>query len=142
MEGNGEISVLLLEDNPTLRGSICHYLSSEGLRVRSAASSQEFIELLSQEESQILIMDVLLPGEDAFAVLEGLSGSGRHGIIMLTILGELDDKIKGLEGGADIYLVKPVDNRELLACIHSLHRSLQQVIGVNGSSGKAYGKST
>ena len=114
----------MVEDNKVLVESMSLHFDSAGLSLRNARDGAELDQLLQEKSADILILDVILPGEDAFSIAERLYEPASRGIIMLTVRGSLEDKIEGLERGADIYLVKPVDFRELLACIHSLYRRL------------------
>jgi DNA-binding response OmpR family regulator len=119
-----EPSVIMVEDNAIFADTMRQQLGAAGLSLRIAGNGRELDELLADKPSDILILDVILPGENAFSIAQRLYEPSSRGIIMLTVRGELEDKIEGLERGADIYLVKPVDCRELLACIHSLYRRL------------------
>ena len=119
-----EPSVILVEDNSVLVESMSLQFESAGLSHRNARDGAELDQLLQEKPADILILDVILPGENAFSIAERLYEPAHRGIIMLTVRGALEDKIEGLERGADLYLVKPVDFRELLACIHSLYRRL------------------
>ena len=118
--------VIMVEDNPVLLEETLFQLQSMGIAARGVMSGHELDVLLPRVPCNVLIIDVNLPGEDGFSIAKRLFAPERRGIIMLTVRDELEDRLQGRNNGADIYLVKPVDNRELIACIRSLHRRLAQ----------------
>ncbi len=120
------INVVVVEDDPDLCGSIVRYLSLVGMSVRRAGSGAELDQLLAAGIPDLLVLDVNLPGEDGFSIAARLRSTARLGIVMLTARGQLDDRVLGLTAGADAYLVKPVQFRELEAVIHSLTRRLRE----------------
>ena len=120
------IKVMVVEDDPDLCGSICRYLSLVGMSVQRAGSGAEMDALLADFTPDLLVLDVNLPGEDGFSIAARLRSASKVGIIMLTARGQLDDRVLGLTAGADAYLVKPVQFRELEAVIHSLTRRLSE----------------
>lgn len=117
------ISVLIVEDHPDLLDDLQFALSHEGFDVRAAASAEQCLELLKDGMPELMILDVMLPGEDGLTLASRLRTHGGPGIIMLTSQGAIEQRIAGLEQ-ADAYLVKPVDIRELAAIMRSLHRRL------------------
>ena len=121
--------LLLVEDEPTQRQILTEYLSRQGLRVAAVADGRTMRETLELEIPQLLLLDVGLPGEDGFVLARWLRE--RHpgvGIIMVTGASDSVDRIVGLETGADDYVTKPYDPRELLARIKSvLRRTLSHV---------------
>lgn len=122
------INVIVVEDDPDLCGSIVRYLSLVGMNVKRAGSGAELDVILPTMAPDILILDVNLPGEDGFSIAARLRSSSKMGIVMLTARGQLDDRVLGLTAGADAYLVKPVQFRELEAVIHSLTRRLRDTL--------------
>ena len=121
-----EPNVIMVEDNPVLLDETLFQLQSAGISARGVMSGHELDVLLTQVPCNVLIIDVNLPGEDGFSIAKRLFSPERRGIIILTVRDELEDRLHGRNNGADIYLVKPVDSRELIACIRSLHRRLDQ----------------
>ncbi|CAA7618450.1 Response regulator [Candidatus Terasakiella magnetica] len=119
------INVIVVEDDPDLCGSICRYLSLVGMKVERAGSGLELDAVLTHFTPDLLVLDINLPGEDGFSIAARLRTSSKMGIVMLTARGQLDDRVLGLTAGADAYLVKPVQFRELEAVIHSLTRRLR-----------------
>jgi two-component system phosphate regulon response regulator OmpR len=119
--------LLLVEDEPTQRQVLTHYLSANGYRVAAVANGALMREALAAEMPQAVLLDIGLPGEDGFALARWLRE--RHaqlGVIMVTGASDSVDRIVGLETGADDYVTKPYDPRELLARIKSLLRRTQQ----------------
>ncbi len=116
--------VIVVEDNPGLLDDLLFQLTHAGFAVRGAGSGPALDALLAQQACDILVLDINLPGENGFAIARRLYDRSQRGIIMLTARSDLDDKLQGLDEGADLYLVKPIDRRELVACIRSLYRRL------------------
>jgi len=121
---NSAVRVIIVEDNPGLLEDLIFQLSHAGFLVRGASDGRQLDELLLHDDCDILVLDLNLPFESGFQIAKRLHGRSSCGIIMLTARGELDDKLQGLENGADIYLVKPIDRRELIGCINSLYRRI------------------
>lgn len=117
-------SVIVVEDNLSLRQELRFQLGHAGFNVRVANDATELAGLMEASPCDILVLDVNLPGEDGFSIARRLCDRSKMGIIMLTARGDIDDKVRGFEDGADLYLVKPVDRRELVACIRSLYYRL------------------
>jgi len=114
--------VVLVEDNDDLREEILFQLEMQGLAARGARDAPALDALLAEQRCDILVLDLNLPGEDGFSIARRLCDPPRLGIIMLTARDAIDDKLQGFDDGADLYLVKPVDRRELTACIRVLFR--------------------
>lgn len=132
---NKRLEICVVEDEADFREEIVEALREAGFGVRDFPGSRELYAALLAAPCDILILDVGLPGEDGFSVAERLRGLGSMGIIMLTARGQTEDRVRALLGGADMYLVKPVDLRELVASIGSLARRLH----LNGLAGVAEG---
>lgn len=122
------IQVAVCEDNDALRDILVSVLPKFGLRVFGVGSAEALDRLLQEREIDIVVLDLGLPGED------GLSAAARLrrerpslGIVMLTARALLDDRIRGMNQGADLYFVKPVDMAELAASLASLHRRVLQL---------------
>jgi DNA-binding response OmpR family regulator len=117
--------VLVCEDSSHMRDYLVTGLEHFGILAQGAAHAGALDAALSAGEPHIVILDVGLPGEDGFSIAQRLRRERpRLGIIMLTARHSLEDRIKGLDGGADLYFAKPVDLRELASAIGSLHRRL------------------
>jgi two-component system phosphate regulon response regulator OmpR len=112
-----------VDDEAELRGLLQRYLTDQGMSVRAAADGKEMDRLLQRERFDMLVLDIMLPGEDGLAICRRLRAQGETlPIIMLTARGEPVDRIVGLEMGADDYLPKPFDPRELAARIQATLR--------------------
>lgn len=120
--------LLVVDDDPRLRQLLSEYLSKQGMVVESAADGKEMDRKLDRNRYDLLILDLMLPGEDGLALCRRLRGAGNAlPIIMLTAKGDEVDRIVGLEMGADDYLPKPFNPRELLARINAVLRRRQLI---------------
>lgn len=120
---NDKIKILLVDDDPELCNLLCQYLDKQSFSVSAVANGGELDQYLSNNiEIDLIIMDLMLPGEDGLSIIKRLHGKIHTPIIMLSACGEDVDKIIGLEIGADDYLAKPFNPRELLARIRSVLR--------------------
>jgi two-component system OmpR family response regulator len=118
------ITVLLVDDDETLRHLVAEFLEKHGMQVLCAADGEAADAILSQNPVDVVILDVMLPGEDGLSICRRLTGGdeARPAVIILSAAGEDTDRIVGLELGADDYLPKPANPRELLARIRALLR--------------------
>src|SRR5690348_1781660 len=115
--------ILVVDDDQRLRELLVKYLSGEGYEVKAVADSKAMDKQLGRERYDLLVLDLMLPGEDGLAVCRRLrSQQMSPAIIMLTAKGDDVDRIVGLEMGADDYLPKPFNPRELLARIRAILR--------------------
>jgi two-component system, OmpR family, phosphate regulon response regulator OmpR len=115
--------VLIVDDETELRGLLLRYLGEHGFSARAVADGREMDRLLGREVFDVMVLDLMLPGEDGLAICRRLRAQGdTMPIIMLTARGEPVDRIIGLEMGADDYLAKPFNPRELTARIAAVLR--------------------
>jgi len=115
--------IAVVEDEATQRQLLVDYLDKQNFRVSSADSGIALRRLLERELPALVLLDIGLPGEDGFALARWLrEKSGRIGIIMVTAASDIVDRVAGLETGADDYIGKPYEPRELLARIKSVLR--------------------
>ena len=115
--------LLLIEDDPKLSRLIARGLREEGFAVDLAGDGEEGAYRAIEQEYDGIVLDVLLPKLDGFEVLRRVRERGRRTpVLMLTARGSVQDRVRGLNGGADDYLKKPFDFEELLARIHALLR--------------------
>lgn len=122
----GPARIVVVDDEPDLRLMLEDYLGTQGLSVRTAGSGAELDQLLRAEAADLLILDVNMPGEDGFAVAQRLRQTGNNvGIIMLTAAGTVQNRLIGLGAGADDYVSKPFEPRELLARVRSVLRRVE-----------------
>lgn len=120
-----EQKILVVEDEKSIADAIVYALKREGFLVETAYNGIEALEKFNIFKPDAMILDVMLPGIDGYEVLKRLEGRKSMGIIMLTAKEDILNKVLGLELGADDYITKPFDMRELLARIRSLLRRLQ-----------------
>src|SRR6476646_9258629 len=115
--------IVVVEDEATQRQLLCDYLDKQNFRVSPAESGVALRRLIEREVPALVLLDVGLPGEDGFALARWLrERSGRIGIIMGTSASDTVDRVVGLETGADDYIAKPFEPRELLARVKSVLR--------------------
>jgi two-component system phosphate regulon response regulator OmpR len=115
--------VVIVDDDARIRELLQRYLSQEGFDVLQAENGQRLDRLLLRETVDLIVLDLMLPGEDGLSICRRLRAAGdTTPIIMLTAKGEDVDRIVGLELGADDYLPKPFNPRELLARMHAVLR--------------------
>lgn len=120
------MKVLLVEDEAELRRTIRQYLQEEGFAVESAADFPDAMEKVQFHGYDVVLVDLTLPKGDGLDIIRGLRQAGNAcGIIILSARGALDDKVKGLDLGADDYLAKPFHLPELVARIRALVRRKQ-----------------
>jgi len=117
------VRILVVDDDVRLRDLLTRYLGEQGFEVRAIADSRELDKRLQRDPPHLVVLDLMLPGEDGLSVCRRLRAAGeRVPIIMLTAKGEDVDRIVGLEMGADDYVTKPFDPRELVARVKSVLR--------------------
>ena len=115
--------IVIVEDETTQRQLLVDYLARQNFRVSSADSGATLRKLLERELPALVLLDVGLPGEDGFALARWLrEKSARIGIVMVTAASDTVDRVVGLETGADDYIAKPYEPRELLARVKSVFR--------------------
>lgn len=117
------MKILIIEDEVLLADSVAALLRSKGFEAEIAYDGEDGIQFAILDAYDLIILDVMMPGMDGYQVARQLRA--RHfsvPILMLTAKTEVEDRIAGLEAGADYYLAKPFDSRELLACINALLR--------------------
>ena len=120
--------ILVVDDHSEIRDLLKRFLEQHGMRVSCAGDGKEMKRLLDEREFDLLVLDLMMPGEDGLTLCRELRVKSRLPIIMLTAMGEETDRIIGLEMGADDYLAKPFNPRELLARIKAVMRRTQAEI--------------
>lgn len=116
------IRIALVDDEPDFREPVARYLRKKGMTVHEAGSIEALTPLLAEAGADILLLDINLPGESGLDAVERLRAETGAGVIMVTARGTLEDRIHGLNQGADGYLCKPVSLRELEAMVRSVWR--------------------
>jgi len=115
-------SLLLVDDEPSLREPLADYLTRQGFVVRQAGDAAKARSALLEETPDLVLLDIMMPGEDGLSLCRHLSETKNLPVILLTARGESMDRIVGLEIGADDYVPKPFEPRELVARIRSVLR--------------------
>jgi two-component system OmpR family response regulator len=116
------IRLLLVDDEASLREPLGAYLTKQGFAVAQAASAAEAREYLKEQTPDLVLLDIMMPGEDGLSLCRHLTETRALPTILLTARGEATDRVVGLEIGADDYVVKPFEPRELVARIRSVLR--------------------
>lgn len=130
--------ILVVDDDPDLRKLITGFLAGHGYRVTAAENAVAMRKIIDTENPDLIILDVMMPGEDGLTAARKLSAENGPPVIMLSALGSDTDRIIGLEIGADDYLAKPCNPRELLARVRAvLRRSHQNEVRVE-MAGQCY----
>lgn len=114
--------ILVVDDDPDLRTLITSFLGGHGYRVLAAENAADMRQSIARERPDLIILDVMMPGEDGLSAARQLAAERGPAVIMLSALGSDTDRIIGLEIGADDYLAKPCNPRELLARVRAVLR--------------------
>lgn len=115
-------TILLVDDEPSLRQPLAQYLSQQGFAIHEADSAAKARSLMLEIKPDLVLADIMMPGEDGLSLTRHLVESRDIPVILITARGEATDRIVGLEMGADDYVVKPFEPRELVARIRSVLR--------------------
>ncbi|MFA5122239.1 response regulator [Zavarzinia sp.] len=119
-------TLLLVEDDAEIRDLLTGFLTREGFAVEAVGDARAMDAVLARTTPALLILDLMLPGEDGLSICRRIAPQGRLPILMLTAKGDDIDRIVGLEMGADDYLPKPFNPRELLARIRAVLRRAER----------------
>jgi len=136
-EAARSVHILVVEDDPFVRQILELYLNNEGYRVTLARNGQEMRSILAEVPTHLVLMDVRLPGEDGFVLTRYLREHYNVGIIIVTTRHDTIDRVVGLECGADDYVIKPFEERELLARIRSVLRRTAGLPAANAPAANA-----
>lgn len=131
--------VVVVDDDPDLRSLIGGFLQEHEFDVSTAADTACLDARLGQGPVDLILLDVMMPGEDGLSVLRRLKGPNRPGIIVLSAMGDDVDRIEGLELGADDYLAKPCNPRELLARVRAVLRRRQEALAAPPRRNQRFG---
>ena len=126
--------VLIVEDDSNIAQLLQLYLEKEGFETRIAPDGGKGVEEFRSWDPDLVLLDIMLPVMDGWGVCRKIREAGKTPIIMMTAKGQTEDKVNGLEMGADDYIVKPFDMKEVLARIHAVLRRYGE--GENGSAEK------
>lgn len=127
--------ILVVDDDREIRDLLGRFLDDHGLRVTIAADGREMHQALDDWKIDLIVLDLMLPGEDGLTLCRNLRANSAIPVIMLTAMGEEVDRIVGLEMGADDYIAKPFNPRELLARIKAVLRRATALPAVDGGKG-------
>lgn len=117
---NRETKILVVDDDAEIRDLVAHFLEQERFRVLDVASGHGIDKLLSEHHFHLVLLDIMLPGEDGLSICRRIRANSSVPIIILTARGEEMDRVIGLEMGADDYVAKPFSPRELVARIKAV----------------------
>lgn len=129
--------ILVVDDDRDIRELLSRYLVRNGLRVSVARDSREMDQVMHDARIDLVVLDLMLPGKDGLTICREQQGKAAPPLIMLTAMGEATDRIVGLELGADDYLAKPFEPRELLARIRAVLRRHQAAGPVRHSNAQS-----
>src|SRR5512145_2170816 len=115
-------TLLIIDDDERLCSLLATYLSRHGYELLSATNGATGLRLIKDRNPRLVILDLMLPGRDGFEICRDIRKQSRIPVIMLTARGDITDRVVGLELGADDYLPKPFEPRELVARIQSILR--------------------
>lgn len=132
-------TVVVVDDDADLRALIAGFLAENGLTVLTAGDAAGLDACLAARAVDLVILDVMMPGEDGLSVLRRMQGGAGPAIIMLSAMGDDYDRIAGLEMGADDYLAKPCNPRELLARVRAVLRRREEPAGVFSVRARRFG---
>jgi len=119
------LHILVVEDNDSLREATVDFLQTHGHHVMGVVSAEDVDDTPTRDLIDLYLIDVNLPGEDGFSLVERIRQSQpMAGIVLMTARGQLSDRLEGYSSGADNYLIKPVEQSELLVCVNTLARRL------------------
>jgi two-component system phosphate regulon response regulator OmpR len=122
MSSEATSEIIVVDDEADLREAVAGYLARQGLAVRAASGGPELRAMLAERGADAVILDIAMPGEDGLSIARSLRSQGDIGIVMLTAAADVVDRVVGLEVGADDYIGKPFDLRELLARLRAVLR--------------------
>ena len=125
------IKVLIVEDDKNIRDLLERYLKKENYKVITAADGGEGLSLFHSEQPDLVLLDLMMPVMDGWAVCKAIRAESQVPVIMLTAKGETDDKVLGLKTGADDYITKPFEMKEVLARIEAVLRRSDRITEVS-----------
>ncbi len=117
--------ILVVDDDTRLRELLHKYLTEQGFRITAAQDAADARAKLLSFDFDLLVLDIMMPGESGLELTRGLRQASQVPVLLLTAMGEIEDRIAGLESGADDYLCKPFEPRELVLRINAILRRTQ-----------------
>jgi two-component system, OmpR family, response regulator len=131
--------ILLVEDDPAIGSLVCGFLERSGFRTTHLPNGKGVEQVLTSDPPQLVLLDILLPGEDGLHIARRIRTSRPTPIIMLTAMGEEHDRISGLDLGADDYVTKPFSTRELVSRIRAVLRRSEAAVNGRRLAPVSYG---
>jgi len=125
-----QTSILVVDDEATIREVVRRYLEREGFVVREAADGYEALDAIQEDQPDLIVLDLMLPGIDGLTITQHIRQDRQIPIIMLTAKGEANDRIRGLDLGADDYITKPFSPQEVVSRVRAV---LRRAIGTPAS---------
>jgi len=129
--------ILVVDDDREIRDLLAQFLTKHGYRVTTAQDGKDMRRALADWRINLIVLDLMLPGEDGLSLCRSLRAQSQIPVVMLTVMGDETDRIVGLEMGADDYLAKPFNPRELLARIKAVLRRTRSVAAGAADAGGA-----
>src|SRR4051812_46815708 len=126
-------TILVVEDEQTISRVLAVYLQHAGYHVVQAYDGDEALLLFHENCPNLVLLDVMLPGKDGWSILEDIRKISACPVIMLTALGDIDYRLKGLNQGADDYITKPFVGEEVIARVHAVLRRSANVLDTENS---------
>ncbi|MEH7010745.1 response regulator transcription factor [Neobacillus niacini] len=126
-------TILVVEDEETISRVLAVYLQHAGYHVVQAYDSDEALRFFNENSPNLVLLDVMLPGKDGWSILEEIRKISACPVIMLTALGDIDYRLKGLNHGADDYITKPFIGEEVIARVHAVLRRSANVLDTENS---------
>lgn len=120
-------SILVVDDEDTIREVVRRYLEREGFSVREAADGYEALDAIQEAQPDLIVLDLMLPGIDGLTITQHIRQDRQIPIIMLTAKGEANDRIRGLDLGADDYVTKPFSPQEVVSRVRAVLRRVEGV---------------
>jgi DNA-binding response OmpR family regulator len=126
-------TILVVEDEKTISRVLAVYLQHAGYHVVQAYEGDEALQIFHENSPNLVLLDVMLPGRDGWSILEDIRKISACPVIMLTALGDIDYRLKGLNQGADDYITKPFVGEEVIARVHAVLRRSANVLDTDNS---------
>ena len=133
-----DLQLLVVDDDPGIRDLLCRYLGKQGFRIAAVEDGKSMDVWLAENTPDLVILDLMLPGEDGLSLARRLRSDHQLPIVMISARGEEVDRIVGLEVGADDYLPKPFNPRELLARVRAVLRRNSPIVDSEASTAAKY----
>ncbi len=135
-----QTSILVVDDEDTIREVVRRYLEREGFAVREAADGYEALDAIQEDPPSLIVLDLMLPGIDGLSITQHIRQDRQIPIIMLTAKGEANDRIRGLDLGADDYITKPFSPQEVVSRVRAVLRRTNGAVTSLSQGPLAFGR--